>query len=372
MYIECLHIFFLLLILTIPLAYADSITLTATVLDSGQAGGDGNDQIILEDNENLDLTLNVVQVDETTETIGGIEVDLTQEVEFVATGGDVVTLINTQLTSVTVEIPDRAVVSASAAWDKQLTPPKSVSTSGTVATGFQTPTTAIEVGSPNVILVFDKAVTIILTGTTGQTAYKLPGQTSWTLISTCTGTFASPNDPPTNGECSITDGTDTKILTFHFTEFTGLEETVIVETTTETTTESTTTTSSNGGSGRVGVGPSSGSSGGSGFKYVPPTTSEDATSVIEGVSSASNTVPLWIQDVIFWWSEDKITDQEFKNIITYLLDENVIPNDTPKPQTAMMDLAPSTKHIFTLWANGQIPESSVTGIINYYRNLGVW
>ena len=212
-------------------------------------------------------------------------------------------------------------------------------------------------------------------GTTGQTDYKLSGTDNWVNISTCTGTFASPGDPPANGECSITDGTDTKILTFHFTEFAGLTETVVVETDTETdtdtdteTTTSSSSTSSSGGSGRTGVGPTSGpgsssSRGGSIFSYDPPT--------IEGTTTKS-LVPSWTHNVILWWTEDKITDQEFKNRVTYLLDQNIIHVDAIRPGTAMMDLAPSTKHLFALWSNDNLPESSIMGLFNYYRNMGVW
>jgi len=329
-----LFFFFSILILfSFPVTYGE--TIRAYLLDSGQAGGNGDDEIIVENNEPVDLTNNVVTIVEEIQTIGGIDVALTQEVEFVATGGDVVTLINTELPSVTVEIPSYALLKGDATWNKQLTPPKEIATSGTVAAGFQTPTTSIQVGSPDVILVFSKAVTIILQDTTGQTAYKTPDSNTWILISGCTGTFTNPDDPPVNGECSISDGTDTKILTFHFTEFAGLTETVVVETVTTTT-----TTSSSGGSGRTGVGPSGGSSArGSGAMFG-----------LEPLPSDVQLSPSWFQVyVVNWWVNDSISNQEFQNVVSYLLDEKIIKIDvTEKPDILLMDLAPSIKHLFGL------------------------
>lgn len=286
------------------------MTLSAVLLAEGQAGGNADGEII-SDNTPVDLSLNVVTVPEFTETIGGVEVDLVQEVEFVATVGEVVTLINTDLKSVQIEIPDRATVSANSTWNQQLQLPKTVSTSGSVPTTFLTPTTAIQVGSPDVILVFDKAVTIVLEGTTGQTAYKLPGETDWILISFCSGTFDSPNDPPLNGECSISNEVDTKILTYHFTEFTGLS------TPAPSTSTSTPSTPSSGGHGETGVGsprvfgPSSSGSGSGGTYYAPG----DPTPRV---------FPAWFDNVKDWYREGKISALEFLNAYQWIIENLII------------------------------------------------
>jgi hypothetical protein len=301
-------LFLILILITLPGASA-TVTLNAVLLADGQTGGDENGEIVSNDTP-VDLSLNVVTVPETTETIGGVEVDLTQEVEFVATGGDVVTLVNTALPTATVEIPDRAVVKAPDTWDKQITPPKTDAVTGTVSTNFQTPTTAILVGSPDVVLVFDKAVTILLTGTTGQTAYKLPGGTEWILISGCTGTYAIPNDPPANGECSISNGIDTKILTFHFTHFTGLSATP--STPSIPFTPSTPSTSNSGGHGNTGVGSprvfggSSGSSGGG--NYYPPG------------QISSSVFPAWFDNVTDWYRQGDISALEFLNAYQWIVE----------------------------------------------------
>ena len=271
---------------------------TATLLEEGQIGGDANDEIVLDEDETLDLTNIVETVPETTETIGGVDVDLTQEVEFVAVNNDVIVLKNTAEPSISVEIFDQTKIKAPAAWDGILTPPITVPVTGTVDSAFVAPTSGILFGSPDVILVFDKAVTIILTGTTGQTAYKLPGQTSWTLIDTCTGIFSNPDDPPANGECSISDSTDTKILTFHFTEFTGLSSIPSTPDTPST--------------------PSGGSSGG-GRTGERPSTSSPGQVLEPGERDGPVKIPEWFRLVVFWWAEGKITEEEMNNALNWLI-----------------------------------------------------
>ena len=231
-----------------------AVTAAATLLPPGETNIP-NDKIILDNDSTLNLNQTVIDVVEFTETIGTIPVDLTQEVKFIANvPGEPITMQNTQLTTILVEIPDQTTISGPDNWDNTIAPPKIVSTGGTVQSGFQTPTSSIQIGSPDVVLVFDSAVTITFDNTVGQMAYKLPNTDNWVLISTCTGTFANPNAPPSPGECSINDGTKTKILTFHFTEFAGLS----------TTPSSPPSTPPSVGSGGAGGGGGGGKSGGGG------------------------------------------------------------------------------------------------------------
>lgn len=270
-----------------------------------------NDEIILENNETLDISQNVKTVTESTENIGGQNVTLTQQVIFTTSDGEVLILENTSLTNVTVEIPDQTAVSAPSAWDNTIQPPKQIATSGTVAAGFQSPTTSISVGSPDVILVFDKAVTLVLEGTTGQTAYKLSGTTNWVLISGCTGTYDNPDDPPVNGECSISNGVDTKILTYHFTEFAELEEEETVDETIEQT------TTSSGGSGRTGVGPhGTGSSSSS-------TIQDDTFFFVEPGAQNFYKFPVWFKNVIDWKSQGLINDTEYTEAYQWMINNIV-------------------------------------------------
>jgi hypothetical protein len=299
--------FFLFIFLfSLPLVYGE--TLHGYLLADGEAGGNTNDEIISENNEPVELE--PVTVPETTETVGGVEVDLTKEVEFVATDGNVVTLKNTALPTATVEIPNRAIVSGPDSWNGQLTTPTQISTSGSVPSGFQTPTTSIQVGSPDVILVFDKAVTILLSGTTGQTAYKLTGSNTWISISGCTGTYANPIDPPVNGECAISNGIDTKILTFHFTEFTGLSATPTPTPAASPTTS--TSSGKSGGHGRTGVGPSS--SGGSGYSGPGLVYDIPEKPIVPGL-------PKWFNAVIIWQQQGLISTDEMLTAWKWLISQ---------------------------------------------------
>lgn len=277
---------------------------TVQVLEKGQIGGNSEDELVSE--EPLDLSNVAETVPETVETVGGVEVELTQEVEFVAVNNDIVILKNSAEPEIVVEIPDKTIVSAPAAWNGQLTPPTTVAVTGTVDPAFVAPTTGILFGSPDVILVFDKSVTIILEEITGQTAYKTPGSDTWILISGCTGTYASPDNPPVNGECSISNEVNTKILTYHFTEFSGLSSS-------SSSTPSTSSTGTTSGHGNTGVGSPRifGSSGGSSGGYYSPT------------SSGQVLFPVWFDDVSDWYREGKISATEFLNAYEWII-KNII------------------------------------------------
>ncbi len=307
-----LTFFLLFFTIFIPLAYAD-VTLSAILLEEGQTGGNGDNEIILDNTSTLDVSGTVQTVTETTTIIDDVTVNLTLEIQFVSVvQNDPIQLINTDLPTVSVEIPDNTVLSAPAEWDQTIFPPTEVSTSGTVSSGFKTPTTSIQVGSPDVVLVFDTAVTIILEGTTGQTAYKLSGTDNWVLIDTCLGTYDSPTDPG-SGECSITDGTDTKILTYHFTEFAELEEEEeeTVEEPVDEIVEDTTTSS--GGSGRTGVGPHGTGSSFSG------TILDDTFFFVEPGAQNFYKFPTWFKNVITWKSQGLINDTEYTEAYQWMI-----------------------------------------------------
>lgn len=295
------------------------------------------------------------------------------QVEFLSVRGNFVYLKNVDFVDAIVKIPHQTILTAPLTWNKILCPPVLVTTNGIAPLGFQTPEIAIKVGSTDDVLNFTRAVTLSLDGITGQTAYKLSNSTQWILINTCEGLFSSPIPPVFSRECSITDGVDTKILTYHFTEFTKL---VSNPSNIETEPFDNTSTSkiddpesipstqpprgdsnkgSSSGSGRTGVGPESSSG-----------------PVLSRGGNSENVIPKWVANVVYWWDDDMVTEHEFKSVITYLLDENIIPNNTPQPDIALTDLAPSVQHIFVLWADNKLTDSSVMGLINYYRSLGVW
>lgn len=151
-------------------------------------------------------------------------------------------LTNNDLTTASVSIPDSTTILAPTGWDGEIKPPKAGNSSGSTPSGFSVGSVVVEVGSTAGVLLFDKPVSIVLSGVTGTVAYKASGSSTWTRINSgCGGTYDSPSAPTFPGECFISNGTDTKIFTYHFTTFASL------------------TTSDSGGSGG-----SSGSGGGGG------------------------------------------------------------------------------------------------------------
>lgn len=157
--------------------------------------------------------------------VGGASVSVDKAVSLLSgLPGQPITLTNTDLSNISVSIPDDTTILAPSAWDGKITPPTSVSSSGTAPSGFSVGSTVIEVGSSFGVLLFDRAVTLTLTGVTGEVGYKPAGSSAWVRITnTCGGTYALPTDPVFPGECTISNGTDTKVVTYHFTTFANLE-----------------------------------------------------------------------------------------------------------------------------------------------------
>ena len=291
----------LVILLTVPPIHAQTAYVTSKIVEPGQTGF-ANDKISLEENETLDLSDFILDVPQFVETVGTSNVILTQQVELIATiDGNSIVLENTELPTISVEISDQTKISGPVDWDNKISPPTEIETTGDIPSGFQTPDSVIQIGSPDVILIFDKTVTIILEGVTGQTAYKLPGEETWNLISGCNGDYENPDDPTFPNECSISNEIDTKIVTYHFTEFVGLEETP--EDPPEDPIQS---PKSSSGGGRTAVGPSSSSPG---QVFVP---------VLPGEEEIKVKLPDWFRQVVFWWAEGKITEEEMNTAMQYL------------------------------------------------------
>ncbi|AJF61965.1 TPA: hypothetical protein HA239_02695 [Candidatus Woesearchaeota archaeon] len=157
------------------------------------------------------------------ETIGDVNVSIDKAVQLTTSSGATINLTNANLTGVTVSIPNGTTILASSSWDGILLPPTSGTSNGTAPSGFSVGGTVIEVGSSSSVLIFDTAVTIMLNGVTGSVGYKPAGSSQWVQITTvCGGTYDAPENPTFPGECYITDGTNTKIVTYHFTSYGNL------------------------------------------------------------------------------------------------------------------------------------------------------
>lgn len=162
-----------------------------------------------------------------TQTIGNQSVVLEKQVTLQSGTGNSVKIKSSAaaVSNVTVEIPNNTTIYASNSWDGIIKPPTAVvvASTETAPAGFSFGSTALKVGSDTETLVFDEVVTLLLEGVSSQVGYKAVGSTQWQLIATCGGSYDSPVLPTFPGECSRTDGTDTKILTFHFTEFAAVQ-----------------------------------------------------------------------------------------------------------------------------------------------------
>ncbi|HET7629967.1 MAG TPA: right-handed parallel beta-helix repeat-containing protein [Candidatus Saccharimonadales bacterium] len=193
---------------------------------------------------NLNLTAPVV--------VGSASITVTKAVALKSgSASQPIKITNSALSNVSVSIPDSTTVLAPNNWDGKIQPPKSVSASGTAPSGFSVGGTVVEVGSTDGVLLFDQPVSVVLTGVTGTVGYLPSGSSTWVQITNqCSGTYANPSAPTFPGECYISDGTNTKIYTYHFTTFGTLTASQ---------------TSSSGGSS------SSGSAGGGAVAQVSPT-----------------------------------------------------------------------------------------------------
>ena len=284
-------------------------------------------EIKLSDDTAINLNAGVEPIT-AVQIIIAIPVTVEQEVTISSSNNEPIEIINEDLTNVVVIIPDDTKIQASNDWDGQILPPKQESFTGTAPTGFTVDDTVIEVGSPDTVLVFDKSVEITLSGVTGTVGYKPSGSNQWIQITNqCGGDFDNPTDPVFPGECFISNGSDTKIVTFHFTSFGGLSATP------STAAVSAASGSSSGGSGKVGVGPSGGkvsmdrvtgwAADSKTFRFAISHLIKD-NSIDAAAISPNGKVPAWMLQLGEFWHNDKISDQEFFNSINYLVDQKIL------------------------------------------------
>jgi len=84
-------------------------------------------------------------------------------------------------------------------------------------------------------------------------------------------------------------------------------------------------------------------------------------------------VPDWIKNNAKWWSSDLISDAEFFNGITYLINEGIliIPN-LPDSDTSHSKIVPIwVKHTASWWAEGKIDENEFLKSIEFLVENGV-
>ncbi|MEN6461550.1 MAG: fibronectin type III domain-containing protein [Syntrophomonas sp.] len=179
--------------------------------------------------QNKDLTQFAIdgQTKDLTQTasVGGQPVVIEKAVQLQSAVDNQPTVIkNDSLPNITASVPDGTTILAPQGWDGTIKPPTIAEKKGNAPAGFTVGSTVLEVGNPNEVLLFDKPVILTLTGVKGNNfAYKPSGSNNWVKMSQAEGTYENPIAPAFPGEAYITNGTDTKIITWHFTQFASLD-----------------------------------------------------------------------------------------------------------------------------------------------------
>ncbi len=273
----------------LPAGITDVVLTNTTVLDlsssvNAASGGNiiaGGATLTLNDFSSGNLSNKDLSV---AQTLGDQSVTVTQAVTLQSgTNTQPIVLSNSDLSNISVSIPDDTTVLAGSGWDGKIEPPKSGSSAGNAPAGFSVGGTVIEVGSPGNTLLFDTPVKIVLAGVTGAVGYKPAGSSTWVQITNaCGGSYSSPTAPTFPGECYTSNGTDTTIYTYHFTSFAALNAV------------------SSGGSSGGGGSSSSGGWGGAAGGGPAPTCGDTKPSSAPGSLSASAT---GANEVTLTWSK---------------------------------------------------------------------
>jgi len=198
----------------------------STTFSIGQVEPDEDGNVIL-DNGNPQAVLTDEEQAVTIEVEAGTE-NPTIDVSALLTGGTATLPEITIYTEVAeVFIPAGTTVTGPAGWDGVISAPTAGTPSGGNApAGFAVGDTVITLGSTLGTITFDTPVVITLPGVTGTVGYRPAGSSQWTEITNvCTGTYENPTGAVYPGECAISNGIDTKIVTFHFTSFGELLDT---------------------------------------------------------------------------------------------------------------------------------------------------
>jgi hypothetical protein len=158
--------------------------------------------------------------------VGGREVSVARAVAISSgVSGTPITLRNSDFSSATALIPDGAAVLAGTGWDGTIVPPRTGSVGTGAFGGFRAAGSVVELGSATETLLFDRPVSVVISGRAERVAYKAAGGDVWVQIANqCGGTYDSPVAPVFPGECYIQGDTNTKVYTYHLTSFALFEQ----------------------------------------------------------------------------------------------------------------------------------------------------
>jgi hypothetical protein len=291
----------------------------------------GTNNILLSSDTVINLNSGIVDIPLQPIVIASETINLEKEVVLSSATAQPIVIINNDLPTITVTIPDDTTISSVGTWNGKIQPPTAASNSGDAPSGFTVGDNVIEIGSPTSILVFNQTAVILLPDTIGAVGYKAPLSTTWIPINAeCGNSFDFPTDPVFPGECFINNGIDTKIVTFHFTSFGPLDP--IPPPATPTPTES-----SSGGSGRTNVSPEeiAKKSSTSLSRVGDWVSSKDYFKIgirdliskgyVENVSTIpTQSPPDWFYNVGKEWDAGNISNEEYFNAIKYLIDHKIL------------------------------------------------
>lgn len=209
-----------------PNGLPTELNLTTAVLSDTVTGNGANVSLSSGTAGEADLPTGATNIVLTNTTVLDLSAKLSAGKVTLKSGvsGSPIVLTNSSVSTVSASIPDGTKIQGPAGWNGKITPPISSTPSGGIApAGFSVGSTVITIGSSEGTLVFDKPVTILLEGVTGTVGYRPSGSDTWVKITnTCGGSYGTPTAPTAPGECATTNGTDTKIVTYHFTSFGSL------------------------------------------------------------------------------------------------------------------------------------------------------
>ena len=95
--------------------------------------------------------------------------------------------------------------------------------------------------------------------------------------------------------------------------------------------------------------------------FEKPTKKPDILQAIE-----KNNIPFWVKNNAKWWSDDKISDNDFISGIQYLIEKNIINIKSENVKKDSSDVIPSwIKNNAKWWSTGKIPDSDFLSGIKY-------
>jgi hypothetical protein len=214
------------------------------------------DLVITSSNANLTtITISSTVVAPTLNYSSIVKTNSTSSTVYIVNGLTILQNTTGSIPKIQVILPSDLVMTSTASWNGVLNLPHVISAPPipTQANTVNTVTTAIEIGSDNVSLTFNKAVRLVFAGQTGQHAGYFSSTIPFTEITAvCSDdTQITNNNLPLGGACKINSGSDLVIWTKHFTGFATWSSSTVF---TPASTQAPAPTSSYGGGGGSGTG----------------------------------------------------------------------------------------------------------------------